>query len=74
MKRIKQLFAANILIFTLTVAALAGDTHTPSIVAPPPTPLVNPQHPKLAANTAAGNYDALTEAALLFCYKMLSVF
>jgi hypothetical protein len=73
MKRIKQLIAATILTFILTVAALAGDTHTPSIVAPPP-PLVNPQHTKLAANTEASNYDALTEAALLFCYKMLSVF
>ena len=74
MKRIKQLFAATILTFILSVAALAGDTHTPAIVAPPPTPLVNPQHPKPAANTAASNYDALIEAALLFCFKMLSVF
>lgn len=75
MKQIKQLFAATILIFTLTVAALAGDMHTPSVVAPPPPPpLVDPQTPRLVGNTAASTYDALTEAALLFCRKMLSIF
>ncbi len=73
MKHIKKLFAATILTFILTAAALAGDTHTPSIVAPPP-PMVNPQTPKLVTTTAATNYDALTEAALQFCYKMLSIF
>jgi hypothetical protein len=75
MKHIKQLFAATILIFTLSVAALAGDMHTPSLVAPPPPPPpLDPQTPKMVANTAAITYDALTEAALLFCRKMLSIF
>jgi hypothetical protein len=76
MKHTKRLFAATILTFVLTANALAGDTHNPSVAPPPPPPPVERLRPVVADTTAttSGIYDALTEAALLFCHKVLSIF
>jgi hypothetical protein len=73
MKHIKQLFAATILVFVLTVAAQAGEMHNPSVVPPPPPP-PPVENQRQVADTTSGTYDALTEAALLFCHKVLSIF
>jgi hypothetical protein len=72
MKHIKQSFATTILIFVLAVAALAGEMHNPSVAPTPPPPPVEKLRP--VADNTSSTYDVLTEAALLFCQKVLSIF
>jgi len=77
MKAIRQLFAATILTLTIAAAVLAGDMQTPGIAptAPPPPPPPAPVQ-KVVADTPDDSgtaYDALTEAALLLCHKVLSL-
>jgi hypothetical protein len=77
MKTIRQLFAVTSLTLSVAAAALAGDMPTPGLTAPPPpanTPA--PNQSKVVAglpDDSSAAYDALTEAALLLCHKVLSL-
>ena len=76
MKTIRQLFAAAILTSTLTAVVWAGDMQTPGIVPPPPPSLPSAapaQRTGAGVLESAPAHDALTEAALLLCYKALSL-
>lgn len=77
MKTIRQLFAVTILTLSVAAAALAGDMPTPGIVQlPPPANTPAPNQSKVVASLpddSSATYDALTEAALLLCHKVLSL-
>lgn len=83
MKTTQRLFAATILSIILATSALAGEMHTPSISPlPPPAPppsgdgriVATEPADNYSSNETMCAYDILTEAALLFCQKVLAVF
>ena len=75
MKYIRKLLAATILTTALTATALAGDMHTPAYtVIPPPPPPPAPLRVADLTDEPVSAGDALTEAALLLCHQVLSMF
>jgi hypothetical protein len=77
MKTTQRLFAATVLTVVFAVPALAGDMFGTSVTLPPSPPpaggrVAEPpvsQSPRETVFT----YDALTEAALFVCQRMLAI-
>ena len=78
MKKLQNLFAASVLLFMLSVSALAGDIHTDFVPPPPPPPELalvagSVEGVSLGAETAAESDSLVTEITLSLL-QLLSVF
>ncbi len=75
MKTTQRIFAATVLTVVLAAPALAGEMHGPSTNQPPPPSSGRVQSPPVepSPDETICTYDLLTEAALLFCQKLLAV-
>ncbi|MBC7910354.1 MAG: hypothetical protein H7Y30_07640 [Pyrinomonadaceae bacterium] len=81
MKHLRQVCAATILALIISVSAFAGEMDTSGIIPspPPPPPPVTGEmdtggRPANSSSSETGyTYDAVTEAALLFCQNVLSL-
>ena len=73
MKTLRQLCASALLMRVLTLPALGGDIHSP-VTAPPPQPPTATQPPPPPSDGDAGDFDPLTEAAILMLQGVLALF
>ena len=74
MKTLRQLCASALLMLVLTLPALGGDIHSPVTAPPAQPPSATQPPPPPPSDGDAGDFDPLTEAALLMLQGVLALF